>query len=526
MVTIPLYSIYDFALHSGTEHNNLFRVPLTATFEHASGARIECVPGFYNGDDEFVIRFSPTLEGQWRGKTESEDPVLSRIWLEPITVTPKVAPQAHGVVGLDPSHPQRFAWEDGTPFLYLGFECDWLFAYHQKDPAQCERHVELVANRGFNTFVMNIYAHTGFSDAASSFEGDVIPDTIYAPPDMYVFGGTNDTPDHAHLNVDFFKDYDLMMQQLHKRGVVAHLMLQVQNKHVSWPARGSAADDTYWRYVVARYQAFGNVIWDIGKESYNLLNETGSHGYTIGRMALIRETDAYNHLVTVHDPVAGSAGRVSAADTAADFVSDQIHLADVGRYNREALRRQQLLAKPYLNIEYGYELGIDDLKTYKSRTTAPWLDVLKWTYALYLAGAYPCYYYSNTSWDLIKFEPEPPGWARYQILMALLEQLPFNKMQPANVLVGRGYCLADPGKAYVVYLPDGGDADIDLTAIRCPIGPRGQLLESEHPITAGWMDITTGERRDVEISGWSWGTRVANPFEDKEKPVVLTILIE
>jgi len=524
MVEIPLYGIYDFSLHSHEVHDNPFRVSLEATFEHASGVKIERLPGFYNGDDEYVIRFSPPLEGQWRGRTASDDSSLDGIWLEPISVTPKEMRQSRGVVGIDPGNPLRFAWQDGSPYIYLGFECDWLFAYHQQDPAQCNRHVQLIADRGFNAVVMNIYAHTGFSAATSRFEGVVEPDTIYGPPAMYAFGGTNEEPDHAQLNVDFFKDYDGMMHQLHERGIVGHLMIQVQNKHVNWPDRGTPEDDVYWRYIVARYQAFGNVIWDVGKESYNLLAETGSHDYTLGRIALIREADAYGHLVTVHDSEAGSAGCTSEADAACDFTSDQIHMADIGNYNREALRKQQLSGRPYLNIEYGYELGAEDLKTYRSRTTAPWLDVLKWTYALYVSGAYPCYYYSNTSWDLIKFEPEPEGWRRYQMLSELLARIPFNEMQPANVLVERGYCLADPGKAYMVYLPDGGDAIIDLTAVPCPRAERGQPLPSETPITVNWMDIVSGERRDVEASEWRWATRVENPFDDTSAPVIVTIL--
>ncbi len=525
MAEVQKYAIYDFILHSPTPHENPFRVNLTATLEHESGSKVERLPGFYNGNGDYIIRFSPTLEGQWFGHTASADELLSNVTLGPITCTPADSPTAHGIVTIDPNHPHRFAWQDGTPFVYLGFECDWLFAYHQSDASRCRDHVQLLADRGFNALVMNIYAHTGFSTPEAKFPGDLPTDSIFGPPTMYAFGGSNDAPDHAHLNVDFFKDYDQLMRLLKKHGIVAHLMLQVQNKHVNWPERRSPEDETYWRYVVARYQAFSNVIWDVGKESYNLLAETGSHDYTLSRIALIKQTDQYDHLVTVHDPEAASAGRVSEADRACDFVSDQIHLADVDRYSREALRKQQLSGKPYLNIEYGYELGVEPLKTYKSRTTASWQDVLKWTYALYTAGAYACYYYSNTSWDLIRFEPEPPGWQRYSILKGLLDDLPVNDMIPYNDLVDRGTCLADPGRAYLVYLQDGGDAVIDLTAIPCPRGPRGQLLATEESVTVRWTAIYTGEERDVEIDKWGWLTTIENPFEANDQPVVVTIRV-
>jgi hypothetical protein len=524
MVKIPLYGVHDFTLIAEMGEDNRFRISCSATFEHESGVKIAGVPGFYNGGNEVVIRFSPSLMGRWQGRTVSEMADLNDIRLPSIEVTAPAHGNARGVLRVDAKHPQRFCWQDGTPFIYLGFECDWLFAYHQADPELCREHLDLIANRGFSAIITNVYAHTGFSDENASFEGEVLPGTVYAPPEIYLFGGTNDAPDHATLNVAFFRDFDRLMHLLHARGIVVHLMLQVQNKHVAWPARDTPEDDQYWQYVVARYQAFGNVIWDIGKESYNLLHETGSHGYTVSRIDLVRTTDAYDHLVTVHDAEAGSSGRVSAADLASDVVSDQIHLADVARYNREAVQKLQRHPGPYINIEYGYELGAEPLKTYRSRTTAPWEDVLKWTYALYLAGAYPGYYYSNTSWDLIRFEPEPPGWQRYRYLKELLDSLPFNEMRSANELVDRGYCLARWGQAYLVYLPEGGDAYIDLTDLPHERGSRGQLLAGETRLRATWMNIYTGERHELEVAPAGWMTRVIYPFEKAGEPVVLALL--
>lgn len=520
---VPQYDIYDFLLDSDTIHENAFMVDLFATLEHESGEKIENIPGFYNGNGKWVIRFSPIKKGRWCGKTTSNDPKLSGIDLGEILCVENENPEIHGALQIDPEHPQKFAWTDGTPFVILGFECDWLFSYHQEKPEKCREHVELINNRGFNYIVMNIYAHVGFSQPDRGKGTVIIPGTVYAPSRMYVFGGTNDEPDHTKLNVDFFKDYDKMMSILHEKGIVAHIMIQVQNKRVNWPGRLSAEDDMYWKYVVARYQAFGNVVWDIGKESYNLLKETGSHEYTKNRIDLIRKMDAYDHLVTVHDVEGGSTGRVSEVEEVCDFCSDQIHLKDIDRYNREALTKLRIYPKPYLNIEYGYELGAEDLKTYRSGTTVPWKDVLDWTYALYLAGAYPGYYYSNTSWDLIKFEPEPEGWVRYGYLKNVLDSISFNNMTSMNEMVARGYCLADPGKEYLIYLPAGGDAVVDLTAIPSIHGERGQLEGSDAQVTGDWMEIYTGECQQVEIKASGWSTRIENPFDDKSQPCVLVI---
>ena len=37
-------------------------------------------------------------------------------------------------------------------------------------------------------------------------------------------------------------------------------------------------------------------------------------------------------------------------------------------------------------------------------------------------------------------------------------------MVPANKLASSEFCLANPGQEYLVYLPDGGDVTVDLSA--------------------------------------------------------------
>ncbi|KKK56508.1 hypothetical protein LCGC14_3063820, partial [marine sediment metagenome] len=325
---------HDFALKGDTKHETPFFVDLRAAFTHESGERIENLPGFYDGDGTWKVRFAPNLEGKWSGVTASNDPKLDGVKLPAVECVANDNRAVCGVMGIDPEYSHRFAWSDGTPYIYLGFECDWLFAYHQRaGDEKFRKAMDLLDERGFNCIIMNVYAHLGFSrdqDPAEHF---------FDPPDMYVFEGTNDQPDHSRLNLEFFKDFDQVMSYLHAKGIVVHLMIQVQNKEVKWPRRMTAEDDMYWRYVVARYQAYGNIVWDTSKESYNLLNDLAEHAYVLDRINLIRTNDAYAHLVTVHDSENESWGSVSEADEASDFISDQIHFGEPDGYNREAIRR-------------------------------------------------------------------------------------------------------------------------------------------------------------------------------------------
>jgi hypothetical protein len=98
-------------------------------------------------------------------------------------------------------------------------------------------------------------------------------------------------------------------------------------------------------------------------------------------------------------------------------------------------------------------------------------------------------------------------------------------MEAMNELVESGFCLADPGKEYLVYLPEGGDALIDLTSVPGGKGDRGQWVAGDASVTGEWMDIYTGERRQAEIELSGWNTRVKNPFEDKSQPCVLVVKV-
>lgn len=513
-VTVKQYHTHDVVLSSDADHENPFMVELSATLEHESGICIEQVPGFYDGDGRWVVRFSPTMAGTWSGRTSSADAALDNVPLDDIACVANDNPRVHGILGIDDTRARKLAWSDGTPCVALGFECDWLFAYHQRDAARCEQHIDLILERGFNYVVTNVYAHTGFAtpDPNSKDTRPVHEEYVYVPPDHYVFGGDNDNPDHGMMNPAFFADFDAMMRLLHERGIVAHLMIQVQNKHVHWPKRRSAEDDLFWRYVVSRYQAFGNVVWDLSKESYNLVDEDGGYDYLLERIESVRRCDAYGHLVTAHDVVRGSNGFDSPVDDACDFSSDQIHLGDTGRYNREAAERLRKYPKPYMNIEYGYELGVEDLKTYTGWTTGEWDKILLWTWSIYAAGAYPCYYYNNTSWDLITFEPEPPGWKRYQYLREFLSDVPFNDMASHNDLVSTGMCLADPGRAYMVLLPDGGEFELDLPAD----------IEAG-ALTCTWMGLHDGVRGSSTAERKGFSTRLPNPLNDPAAPCVALV---
>ena len=58
------------------------------------------------------------------------------------------------------------------------------------------------------------------------------------------------------------------------------------------------------------------------------------------------------------------------------------------------------------------------------------------------------------------------------------ERVELARSTPRPELASTGYCLANPGKEYLVYLPDGGEVKVDLSGVQGEF-----VIEWMHPIT-------------------------------------------
>jgi hypothetical protein len=138
--------------------------------------------------------------------------------------------------------------------------------------------------------------------------------------------------------------------------------------------------------------------------------------------------------------------------------------------------------------------------------------MLLWTWALYAGGGHANYYYNNTSWNLVKFQPESPAWKRYGFLREFLARMDLGPMAPDNELTRRGMCLAECGRQYFIFLPEGGDDMVDLAAV-----PRSVELN------VTWMDVFSGERAKAVIKDTSFRTSLKNPFPGSANPCAIYV---
>ncbi|MDH7570459.1 MAG: DUF4038 domain-containing protein, partial [Armatimonadota bacterium] len=260
---------------------------------------------------------------------------------------------------------------------------------------------------------------------------------------------------------------------------------------------GSAEDDLYFRWLVARYAAYPNVVWDFSKEAHNEKDLE----YKLGRLQFLRRNDGYGRLRTVHDDDAANDG--GAYDAVVDFRADQHH----GNWRAVVLRQRARRAYPVVNVEFGYEHGPGgpEDKTYGSAQSPE--EVCRRAWLICMAGGYAAYYYTYTAWDVIRPEDNPPGYALFRHLREIFEQTRYWQMEPAEGVVSVGYCLANPGVEYLVFLEKAE-----------PFVFRPGV--SAQPLKAQWMHPFTGERREAgRLSGGD--VSLTPPGEWKGAPVVL-----
>lgn len=483
--TLGLHDVVDLDLGKHPSEGNPFDVEFRATLTGPDGALIT-VPGFYDAERGFLVRVSlPTL-GQWRAVTASNVDGLNGLSFDLVAVDSD-NPREHGPLLVDSVHPRHFVHADGNRFFLRGYEVDWLLMIDQHDGelSRVRSFVESIEAAGFTMVTVNAYAHSFRQWVPEDLEKD----GRWVVPTIAPWPGGNASPDYSRLDPDFFEHMDKVIAHLQSRGIATHLMFHVYNKDVNWPELGSADDDRYWKYLLARYQAFSTIIWDTAKESYYQPPE-----YIWTRIALIRQQDAYRRLLTVHDANLpayvdrrrqyGDANK-ELIDMLTDFTADQI-LQDI---YPDALEHHLRYTKPYVNIEFGYESGIDDLPSDHPDHDQHWREVTRRMWHIVMGGGYPNYYYRNTAWSLFVPFPEPPGYATVRVLADFWDSVGYWSLTPGDSLVGaveEVFCRAQPGTEYVVYTDHGTPFDLAIS-------------HATEPLLGVWLDPLRGARADAGV---------------------------
>jgi hypothetical protein len=475
----------DLSFKLNKEVAHPFQVELNCEFTAQDGSKIR-IPGFYNGSNEWIVRFNPTKEGSWTAVSTSSVQNLNG---KKYTIKVGSAEKGkHGGVKISTRNVQRLSYEDDTPYNMLAFEADWLFAldYGNADLPKTKQLIEAIQSNGFNQIIMNVYAY----DVSWEQGKDIDPKYNFGSrKNIFPFLGDNDNPDYAALNVAFFKHFDRVIELLEENGIVAHIMIYVWNKKVNWPESNSVADNMYFDYVVKRYQAKNNILWDISKEALGYGHD--DMNYISERIERLRNLDAYDRLVTVHDYT-----YCSENPEKVDMISVQFWYTDI--YSDMLEMKNKFSDKPILNIEHGgYEKC--QYEIFEGNYDSP-SACLERNYKCAFAGTYSTYYWQGTSWNVVIYDPfsedvsVQPKFEYYKHMREFLDKINYEELEPNKNYSASGYCLAnDKDGEYVYYMPKDNSA---MAVRRLPKSEKMQI-QWFNPLTGAFSKL-----QEIDYKGW------------------------
>lgn len=241
--SVERWGFYEIELTGPSEGNPFDNVTLAAVFESA-GKQVR-VPGFYDGDGVYRIRFSPPELGEWRWRTESSAPVLAGKTGSVTATAPGKGNHGPVRVTKDGYH---FAYADGTPFRQLGTTC---YSWALQSDAKCAETLETLKASPFNKLRMLVFPNV---------------ESVATNP----FARTGDGPrdwDATRFDPAYFRRYEDRIARLGALGIEADIILyHPYDARRGYSDMKRADDERYLRYVAARFGAYRHVWWSMGNE--------------------------------------------------------------------------------------------------------------------------------------------------------------------------------------------------------------------------------------------------------------------
>jgi hypothetical protein len=273
---VERWRIFELRLKGPQDGNPYTDINLYAEFEH-EGKKVSA-DGFYDGGGNFIVRFMPTEEGKWTYRTHSATAALNGNEGS-FTCTP-ARKNNHGPVKVNETY--HFAYADNTAYLPFGTTS---YAWIHQGDSLARVTLKTLAGGYFNKMRMCIFPKWY--------------DYNHVEPKLYPFEGkAPDAWDYTRFNPAYFKNIENYIAALDSLGIEADLIVFHPYDKWGFQKMGSANDDRYVRYVIARLAAYKNVWWSMANE-YDLMEHksTADWNRIIG---LFAANDPYRKLLSIH----------------------------------------------------------------------------------------------------------------------------------------------------------------------------------------------------------------------------------
>jgi len=418
------WGVAEIVLRGPTGGNPYLDVSWSAIF--SQGEKHITVPGFWDGDGTYRVRFSPPTSGKWRYETRSTTPELNGKTGELAVISPTTS--NHGPVQVSDTYYLKYA--DGTPYHQFGTTCyAWV---HQTRELQ-EQTLATLSASPFNKIRFCVFPKSYIYNQNE--------------PELFAFRKGDDGKfDFSRPNPTFWHHFETRILDLQKLGIEADIIIWHPYDRWGFAEMSKAEDDRYLRYCIARLSAFRNVWWSLANE-YDFMVELrpdhrGNKQWEDWDrfFGILQKEDPHQRLRGIHN------GKQWYDHTKGWVTHASLQTSDM----QGGTRFREYYHKPVIYDECRYEGNIDrnwGQLTAREMVQRFWLGTMSGCYV----GHGECY---NDPQDIL-------WWAkggvlrgaspkRIQWLKDLMAQAPaFHELKPMADLV-----LAKEGEYYMAYCRD------------------------------------------------------------------------
>lgn len=429
---VPRWGRFEAAVGNGRIYRDPYAdVTLNVTYTRPDGTPV-AFWGFYDGGSTWKIRFMPDQVGEWRYTAAFSDgsPGAAGTFI----CRPSSLP---GMLARDEANPLWFGFKGGKHLFVRGLHVgDRFFAANWPDEKR-RAFLDWAQEQGYN--LLSIASHYLNRDAPGRGRGW-------------------ETPRLWPLDASEYARMERILDELGRRRMLVYPFAGFFGQSSSYP-RDPADQERYLRYTLARLGAYWNVLLNVAGPEPNV-GRGWLPGADVVRLAeRIRALDVFGHPLSVHNRTGDDPYRDSQWSTYGILqgpkTTDRRRLAAGLLANHHPAK--PLLAQETLwpgNVNHpAYTL--DDLRK------NAWVAAMCATSLCYADMDGDSSSGFSGSMDLPDRRQERHDAVKR--VWDYLETTGYYRMRPRPDLVDRGWCLADAGREYLVYLETPETVNVSLT---------------------------------------------------------------
>jgi hypothetical protein len=437
---IGLWQRFEASVENARRYENPYTdVTLDVVYRRPNGSVVRFW-GFYDGGTCWKVRFMPDQIGAWTYAAAFDDgsPGVEGSF-------DCVASDVRGVLAQDEANPIWFGYRGGGHGLIRSLHVgDRFFAANWTDDERAA-FLDWAQAQGYN--MLSVASH-------------------YLNRDQPGRGQGWDTPTLWPLDAAQYRRLEMILDDLAQRQIMVFPFAGFFGRASNWPTE-PRDQEAYIRYVLARLGPYWNALFNVsgpepllkGKNHIPIMSKGDLD--RLGR--LIRSLDVFGHPITVHNRTGDDAFLGDAWPSFGALQGPKtVDLAELS----QGLLRNHHPARPLYAQEtlWSGNQFHPDYTDEQLRKNA--YVLIMSAAAINLAdngGPQPGMVGNSSSGFSGTLALADRRQGRHDILKRIwdfLETLLFYRMSPRQDLVSAGYCLAEEGMQYLVYLDAGGAVDV------------------------------------------------------------------